>query len=234
MKYFFILFSGKKKHLTKIKKTMEPVTKKRKIELKANIEIIDLSHDESLETIDLSHDECFRLEDLPNEIILKIFGQVKNIKDLIRCSQVSNRVRAIAHDNPLWEAMHLRSVKGVPAKLLKMILENGCKYFSFPYVKEIKGTVQFNQNVKLKYLYFTYRSNADDVLLDLAASCFGLEKLAISGLMDINPKGFAKILKCVKQNSSTMKVLSIIACKIPDKVLELIVTLCVELQGISY
>ena len=175
----------------------------------------------------------FRLNLLPDEIIIEILLSV-NIKDIVQCMSVNKRLRAIAHDSSLWEAMHLKSKEGVPAKLLKIILQNGCKYFSFPYVKEIKGTVQFNQNVKLKYLYFTYRSNADDVLLDLAASCFGLEKLAISGLMDINPKGFAKVLKCIIQNSSTMKVLSIIFCKIPDKVLELIVTLCVELQGISY
>ena len=191
---------------------MEPVTKRQKIDPQVM---------------------SFKLDFLPAEIIIKILLSV-NIKDIVHCMCVNKRIRAIAQDNTLWEAIHLRSKESVPAKLLKVIVENGCKYFSFPFGLGIKGTVKFNQNSQLKYLYFPYGSNSDDVLLDLAASCVGLEKLAINGLIDINPNGFAKILKCIIQNSSTLKVLSIICCKIPDKVLELIVTLCGELQGISY
>jgi hypothetical protein len=46
------------------------------------------------------------MEDLPNEIILKILELV-NIKDLFRCMAVNKRLSAIAHDQSLWNIMHL-------------------------------------------------------------------------------------------------------------------------------
>ena len=47
------------------------------------------------------------MEDLPNEIILKILELV-NIKDLFRCMAVNKkRFREIAHDQSLWNIMHL-------------------------------------------------------------------------------------------------------------------------------
>ena len=45
-------------------------------------------------------------EDLPHEITLKIFELV-NIKDLFRCMAVNKRFREIAHDQSLWNIMHL-------------------------------------------------------------------------------------------------------------------------------
>ena len=38
-------------------------------------------------------------------------------------------------------------------------------------------------------------SKSDEVLLDLAVSSHGIEKLAVHGTMDINEKGFAKIVE---------------------------------------
>ena len=46
------------------------------------------------------------MEDLPYEIILKILELV-NIKDLFRCMAVNKRLREIAHDQSLWNIMHL-------------------------------------------------------------------------------------------------------------------------------
>ena len=75
-----------------------------------------------------------------------------NNANLVATTQ-NGRIITFKCDRTLWEAIHLRSEEGVPAKLLEVILENGCKYFSFPFVLGIKGTVKFNQNVQLKYFH---------------------------------------------------------------------------------
>ena len=59
--------------------------------------------------------ELKSLEDLPEEIILKILGQV-NIRDPFRCSFVNKKIRRIADDRTLWEKMNLCSNVDVPAE----------------------------------------------------------------------------------------------------------------------
>ena len=73
--------------------------------------------------------ELKSLEDLPDEILLKILGKV-NIRDLIRCSFVNNKIRKIAHDKSLWEKMNLESNVDFPAELLSKLIEKGCEYLS--------------------------------------------------------------------------------------------------------
>ena len=46
------------------------------------------------------------LEDLPNELILKVLSSLETI-DLIYCGQLSKRIRAISHDESLWQKMNL-------------------------------------------------------------------------------------------------------------------------------
>ena len=46
------------------------------------------------------------LEDLPNELILKVLSFLETI-DLICCGQLSKRIRAISHDESLWEKLNL-------------------------------------------------------------------------------------------------------------------------------
>ena len=48
-----------------------------------------------------SQSENIWLDDLPTEILLKIFGSLK-INDLLRCGQVSNRIRSIAHHRAVF------------------------------------------------------------------------------------------------------------------------------------
>ena len=95
------------------------------------------------------------LEDLPDEILLKILGQV-NIRDLIRCSFVNNKIRKIANDKSLWEKMNLRSNVDVPAELFSKLIEKGCEYLSITQpirgiIPAVKGNARFEKNSKLKY-----------------------------------------------------------------------------------
>ena len=68
------------------------------------------------------------LQDLPNEVLLKIFGYF-DTKELIRCAQVSKRIRLICYDETFWRKINLYK-KTISLPFLEQILENGCKYIS--------------------------------------------------------------------------------------------------------
>ena len=84
-----------------------------------------------------------QLEDLPNEILLKIFKKL-DVKDLLRCGQMSKRIRAISMDESLWEKINLM-FKKVPIGFLGLVLRNGCKYLSLFGAKLIGETEDFTQ-----------------------------------------------------------------------------------------
>ena len=79
----------------------------------------------------------FRFESLPDEILLKIFSTLDYLS-LIRCGQLSTRIRKISHDESLWESMKIYD-KTVPTDFLQFVLEKGCKYLSFYNVLIVKG-----------------------------------------------------------------------------------------------
>ena len=172
--------------------------------------------------------ELKSLEDLPEEIILKILGQV-NIRDLFRCSFINKKIRRIAHDKSLWEKMNLCSNVDVPAELFVKLLEKGCEYLSLPRFLNVKGTARFEKNSELKYISF-HVSKSTNCLPEFAASCHDLEKLSVF-CWDIDQSGFDQVFKCIIQNNSTLKVLSIVNCRIMSyESMRLIVTLC---QGLT-
>ena len=120
----------------------------------------------------------------------------------------------------------------VPAELLVFILEKGCKHFFSPVSSAIKGIAKFDSNFQLKDLFFFFVKSAK-VLLDLAASCHGLVRLAVHGTQEISQKGFTKLLKCIIQSSETLEVLTINHRKLKYEELKLIVTLCVNLTDLN-
>ena len=172
--------------------------------------------------------ELKSLEDLPEEIILKILGQV-NIRDLFQCSRVNKRIKDIAQEKSLWEKLNLQSNVDVPADLFAKLLEKGCDYLSLPFISSLKGTARFENNMKLKYLCFVYSESTKE-LLEFAATCHGLEKLAFIGY--VAQGAFDKLFKCIIQNSLTLKVLNICTRHqlISYESMRLIVTLC---QGLT-
>ena len=64
----------------------------------------------------------FKFEDLPDEVILLTFSYLE-ISDLIHCSHVSKRIRAISHDESLWQSINLYwKVYNIFLKLQKSLL----------------------------------------------------------------------------------------------------------------
>ena len=173
--------------------------------------------------------ELKSLEDLPEEIILKILGQV-NIRDLIRCFFVNKKIRKIADDKSLWEKMNLQSNVDLPAELFSKLIEKGCEYLSIHgFIPAVKGNARFEKNSKLKYLGFQ-ASKSTNGLTEFAASCYDLEKLSVV-CFDIDRSAFDQVLACIIQNRSTLKVLSIVNCQIMSyESMRLILTFC---QGLT-
>ena len=68
------------------------------------------------------------IQDLPDEIMLKVINYL-DTKDLIKCGQVSKRIRIISRDQILWrnlsfsELFRLSSNNFIPIELVKMILK---------------------------------------------------------------------------------------------------------------
>ena len=56
-------------------------------------------------------------DDLPDEVLLKICGYL-SIKNIVRCSGVSKRVRRVCHDKSLWEKINLYG-KAVPSEFIE-------------------------------------------------------------------------------------------------------------------
>jgi len=175
--------------------------------------------------------ELKSLEDLPEEIILKILGKV-NIRDLIQCSFVNNKIRKIANDKSLWEKMNLQSNVDVPVELFSKLLEKGCEYLSIRSFPGVKGTARFERNSKLKYLDFEAKDT--NGLPEFAASCYDLKKLSVF-CFGINQSAFDQVLNCIIQNNLTLKVLSITSCQIMSyESMRLILTFCQGLTDLSF
>ena len=169
------------------------------------------------------------LENLPNEILLKIVNYMNpNIKELLSFGHVSRRIRSVAHDQSLWQNVNLFPRRIVPAGLLQLILENGCKRINIR--SQIVGTLTLNQESQLEFLNSW---NMDPrVLTDLLASCHSLEQLHLRNVI-LNHEIISSI--CY-QNGQTLKVLKLAHCKnVSDNIMDnawirLIIDNCVELS----
>ena len=197
--------------------------------------------------------ETKTMEDLPVEIILKIFNFV-NIRDLFQCMAVNKKMREIANDPSLWNKMHIDGVNfeaDFPAELLSQIIAKGCQYLSLFNCQIVKPeATRFAKNFQLKYLcvdrsngidYANYEFNEADVhdssfniLPDFAASCHNLEKLSIkrSDHLFCDPEltqNELKFLKCIIQNSNTLKILNLTETRLSFANVQLIFSQCQEL-----
>ena len=80
----------------------EPVLKRLKMD--NDLKIVTTNSNPSKEKIEIHSD----LESLPNEILLKIFENIKpKIKELFSLSHVCRRLRLIAYDQSFWKNVNL-------------------------------------------------------------------------------------------------------------------------------
>ena len=145
----------------------------------------------------------YQLNDLPNEAILKLFGFM-DIKELLSCSQVSKRLRAIANNESLWLKLNLCGRK-VPYDFIEKAAENGCQYLSLVFCGIIGLTGKSESSFNLKYLNMSrgcYQSGQG--LLKLIQNCSSLQKLSLAYMrMDSDD------IQDICQNGKTLQVLDL-------------------------
>ena len=146
---------------------------------------------------------CAQLEDLPDEVILKIFsflygglkGYGLNIKEILKCGQVSKRFRSISNDKSFWLQLNLgyRDILGygdIPYRFLEKAFENGCIYLSLA-CSHLNGVEDSKIPLNLKYLVLSQDSNINartkkttlKVPKGLLKNCHTLQKLAMENLI---------------------------------------------------
>jgi hypothetical protein len=163
-----------------------------------------------------------------------------NIRDLFQCLAVNNKIRAFANDESLWSKMHIDGYNfnnELPAELLPQILAKGCQYLSLFNCRILTGTVKFPKNFQLKYLCVDPASYESDnktfnILPDLAASCYNLEKLSFKRLGNFKQEisqTELKFFKCIIQNSDTLKVLDLTQTRLSLASVQRIFILCQHL-----
>ena len=145
--------------------------------------------------------------DLPDEIILKIFTFL-DIREILKCGQVSQRIRAISNDESLW--LQLNFFEGhVPYGLLEKAAQNGCRYLSLAFACLV-GVENLAMPLNLKYLDISqypgnpFESGTLEVTQGLLKNCLSLEKLAMQNL------GLeSEATNHIGKNGQTLKVLDL-------------------------
>ena len=152
---------------------------------------------------------CAQLEDLPDEIILKIFSLL-DIKEILKCGQVSQRIRAISNDESLWLQLNL-GYGDIPYRFLEKAFENGCIYLSLDCA-HLNGVVNSKIPLNLKYLVLSQDSNINartkkttlKVPKGLFKNCHSLQKLAMENLiLDFED------IKQIGKNGQTLTILDL-------------------------
>ena len=141
--------------------------------------------------------------DLPDELILKVFSYTETV-DLLKCGQVSKKIRTISNDNSLFQTVNL-SNKYLKSDLLGTVLDKGCKSLDLSDSFIWGNYLNLIQKSQLRKLDL---SNCQEigcsVLEDLFASCQSLQNLSLIGLQ-LTPKMVASIC----QNSQTLQVVNL-------------------------
>ena len=119
--------------------------------------------------------------DLPDELILKVFSYTETM-DVLRCGQVSKRIRTISNDNSLFQTVNL-SGKYVETNILETVLNKGCKSLNLSDSYIFGYFLSLIQNSQLRELDLSNcKATTSDVLEDLIASCHSLQKLSLKGV----------------------------------------------------
>jgi len=156
------------------------------------------------------------LDDVPDEVILKVFSNLE-IKDFIRCGQVSKRIRAISQDQSLWLRLDLYKNKSVAPGFLEYIINNGCKYLGLglAQIAQIDGESLKCNPSQLKCLDLSFCRGSLQVFDDLLSSCHSLEKLALTSQCHIlQNKDLVKTM--CHQFGTSLQVLDVSNCYRPN------------------
>ena len=196
-----------------------------------------------------------RLEDLPDELIVKVFSFLET-RDLICLGQLSIRIRAITHDEQFWQKINLPYIDMnrlnrngiIPARFLKIAINNGCKYLSL-YPNQVGGNLGLDQASSLTYLklqnhkkelkqfynFYNFKEQFS-VTEELLLSCHSLQKLSMNSVT----LHFDEVYTICNQNGRTLQILNLNGCQIVGswevelKLVQTIVRSCTNLKEVNF
>ena len=116
--------------------------------------------------------------------------------DILRCGQVSKRIRTISNDNSLFQTVNL-SGKFVTTDILEIVLNKGCKSLNLSDSYIFGYFLSLNQNSQLRELDLSNCkaiTTTSDVLEDVILSCHSLQRLSLEGV-ELTPKMVARIFQ---------------------------------------
>ena len=158
---------------------------------------------------------CFL--DLPDELILKVLRYTETM-DILRCGQVSKRIRTISNDNSLFKTVNL-SGKFVTTDILEIVLNKGCKSLNLSDSYIFGYFLSLNQNLQLRELDLpNCKSTSSEVLEDLLASCHSLQRLSLEGV-ELTSNMVAHIVQNRQTCTTNLKNIDTKKLSILDKML---------------
>ena len=151
----------------------------------------------------------FHFECLPDEILLKILSFM-DIKEVVQCGKVSNRLRAVSNDKLLWTKLKLLG-RQVHYGFIEKAVQNGCEYLNLR-LSCVNGGKKSEVPWKLKYLDISRASDLEwpqAVPEGVLENCHVLQKLSADN----------SVLKSVDidqicLNGETLQILSLEGCNI--------------------
>ena len=175
-------------------------------------------------------------QDLPDELVLKIL-RFSDTKVLIKCGQVSKRIRKISHDGTLWMTVNLEK-KTVRTEFLEMILRNGCKILNLSD-STILGSLSSNMKSQLRCLNLSqlngvWSDQEDTVVEKLISSSSSLKHLVMEGVY-LTPK----MAVCICKNGKTLQILNLnssdldLLSSYPYRSFQEIIKCCQELREVD-
>ena len=141
--------------------------------------------------------------DLPDELILKVLSYAETA-DLLRCSQVSKRIRTISNDNSLFQTVNL-SNKYLKSDLLATVLNKGCKSLNLSnsFIQGKLILITKSQLINLDLSNCKKRDISYGVVEELLASCQSLKNLSLQGL-----EVASEIVESMCKNNQTLQALN--------------------------
>ena len=173
-----------------------------------------------------------QFQDLPDEIILKVLSHMV-LKDLLCCGQISKRIRAISHDESLYQKIDL-SGKKVWERFLERIINKGCKDLSLNGVWLLGSNFNLNEKSKLRCLNLDFIAGAVTDFEILIDSCILLQKISMKNLGKLFLK--SNMIKSIcNQNGQTLQVLNLENCVgLSQHQILLITSKCVALKEVNF
>ena len=195
------------------------------------------------------------IQDFPEELILKIINYL-DIKDLVKFSEVSKRMRGIGSDQSLWRKINLSKITpgcwsyaiDVPTDFVKMVIENGCQYFSLHYMKigtpeerekpncmTVERDLSLDKVSSLRFLDLKYCEAHVKTFEEILASCYSLEKLSMASIGQRKSLTSNMIRSICYQNGHTLQTLNLSACSgLNLESIQMITINCLDLKNVDF